>query len=410
MLQRLSVFLLCMAVLAAGALAASCTPGERQCDPADSGVVLQCSVSGEWVTLSCSVGKTCQNGNCASAPACAPGAKKCDPADNTLILQCNAAGTEWIALSCAGGKMCQSGSCVDGPLCAPGQKRCDPADKTLLQQCNAAGTQWISLSCPGGKVCQSGSCVDGPACAPGARRCDPADGTVALQCNAAGTQWVSIQCPSGQVCSGGSCASAPANNAGSGGSGSGGSSSQYTGASRCPEWTPEVKDSEQTAVETGSGGLKRSCTKTVYSRYCVENGRINSRWTDRRTATQCTPWEDPVPCEYRAGSTTKNVERIASNCRDCTVTRMVWHCPGNGTSDESKAYDRKGCDAWTLCPGVQPPAAPAAARNITAPPPRQDGLGDLMEKGWVGVVAALLLAGVVIGIAFLWINRRQKEE
>lgn len=180
--------------------AVACTPSDKRCNPAGTGLQ-QCDLSGVWNdTTSCPFGCAGSGSAAACAGMCQPGTRSCG-ANNTPAL-CDTTGTAQPETPCP--NVCVDGQCTGD--CKPGATRCAAGSTTMVQTCDAAGHWGAAQACT--YVCDAVAHQCGGECAPGAaNRCLS---NAVQACDATG-HWTTTSTCTTTPCSMGQCRACNAN-------------------------------------------------------------------------------------------------------------------------------------------------------------------------------------------------------
>jgi hypothetical protein len=128
-----------------------------------------------------------------AGPKCSAGAKECIATKVARV--CPADGSGWLTQTCGVGETCQQGECKLDPnaACLPGASIC--VSDTSLVRCKADAKGFDTVNCPADTTCQAGACVG--ACVVGSSIC--MNNTTLATCND-GKVYAPTACAQGQGC------------------------------------------------------------------------------------------------------------------------------------------------------------------------------------------------------------------
>ncbi|MBR4985473.1 MAG: hypothetical protein IKY83_07030 [Proteobacteria bacterium] len=186
---------------------AACEEGHRICNA--SGVRQEC-VDGEYVSIPCPTGRTCNSGECLSIQECNPATTKPVCAGNS-VKYCSESKWTYELTDC-GALACTSGP--NGAYCDPDSVTPETVCNAGAQRCTSLGAHqvcsnntWVDSPCPSGQTCKAGSCVAEAACKEGATRC--AAGEAVQECQDGVWKTISVcNQPGADTCRSGKCVEA----------------------------------------------------------------------------------------------------------------------------------------------------------------------------------------------------------
>ena len=129
----------------------ACEIGATEC--VDEGHVRVCTAKGVWTEFPCSDDMICVDGECV-AWTCTPNALSCD-GQSVVICLPDGSGTELYRV-CGEDQTCIAGTCVDA-VCEPGAVACAGA---VVLICAEDGLSWEEDPCEEDSVCFEGSCLE----------------------------------------------------------------------------------------------------------------------------------------------------------------------------------------------------------------------------------------------------------